>query len=261
MVHDPASEYMVEWSPYAYAYNNPISFIDDDGEMPGPVGALVGILSEYILQVGSDYLGRGRTFQNSLIPDSNDVIDLGIAGGTGFFTGGVGSLIKTAGSGTGRKMFVKIIDEGFDIMINAIQDIAKDYNNTGDFDLTKSFTGALLEGIVSKVLPSSVVDQLEKKLMKKMKISANNVEKYRKRMNNQQNRNKTTRSRTKTKYENSVKDYNNFRNTYIGVKTVNDVFKTMGADALKDTDLYKKTEGEIKKRVGTITVGDLEEIL
>lgn len=35
----------------------------------------------------------------------------------------------------------------------------------------------------------------------------------------------------------------------------------MGADALKDTDLYKKTEGEIKKRVGTITVGDLEEIL
>lgn len=35
----------------------------------------------------------------------------------------------------------------------------------------------------------------------------------------------------------------------------------MGADALKDTDLYKKTEVEIKNRVGTITVGDLEEIL
>jgi beta-glucosidase-like glycosyl hydrolase len=100
------------------------------------------------------------------------------------------------------------------------------------------------------------VDKLENKLMKKMKVSAHKVDKYKKRL--QQKKLSETRKQTAVKRMNEAqKDFKNYNNAYQGVKTVNDAFKSGGTSALTDF-LFKKEATEKKKPKYTITVGELE---
>ena len=49
-VVDPLAEKMSSWSPYAYCFNNPVKYVDEDGELPWLAG-LIGGAIDYAAQV------------------------------------------------------------------------------------------------------------------------------------------------------------------------------------------------------------------
>ncbi|MEH3114025.1 hypothetical protein [Pedobacter terrae] len=99
---DPASDYYPEITPYSYALNDPIGFNDNDGEMPGPVGAIIGIFSDYITQVGANYFIDNKDFKTSLTDIS--YWSLGVAGASGFVSGGISSLTKWSQVALGKRL-------------------------------------------------------------------------------------------------------------------------------------------------------------
>lgn len=252
-VVDPAAEYFPDITPYAYVVNDPIGFIDNDGEMPGPVGAIIGVFSDYITQVGVNYFLEGKSFNTSLTDVS--YWSLAISGASGFATGGISALTKAATSGIGKQALVKTIDFGVDVLVGTVENAVTDYAEKGEFDVWKSITGGLLEAGIGKFIPLKYVDKLESKLAKKMNISAEKMTRYKNRMQNDANRSRSTRARNNRKYAENKKAYESYTKAYAGVKIVNDAYKAGGAEALQNIDLFKKTPETTKKP--TITVGEV----
>nr|WP_317043188.1 RHS repeat-associated core domain-containing protein [Chryseobacterium vrystaatense] len=253
-VIDSAAEYFPEIAPYAYVVNDPIGYIDNDGEMPGPVGAIIGVFSDYITQVGVNYFLEGKNFRTSLTDISG--WSLFISGASGFATGGISALTKAATSGIGKQALVKTIDFGIDVLVGTIENAATDYAEKGEFDIWKSITGGLLEAGIGKFIPLKYVDKLENKLARKMNISAEKMTRYKNRMQNDSNRSRSTRARNNRKYAENKSAYEKYTKAYTGVKIVNDAYKAFGAEALQKIDLFKKTPEETKKP--TVTVGEIK---
>jgi len=252
-VVDAAAEYYPDIAVYAYAVNDPIGFTDNDGEMPGPVGAIIGVLSDYISQVGVNYFVDKKDFRTSLMDVS--YWSLGVSAVSGFATGGISSLSKTLTSGVGKQAFVKVVDFGVDVMVNTVQSAVTNNLETGEFDIWKSFTGGLIEASIGGLLPLKYVDKLEKQLSKKMGVSARKMAKYKNKMKNDSNRSRSTQLRNAKKYNEQAAKYQNYTDALIGVKTVNDAYKVFGTQALMNLDLYKKIENNVRS---TITVGEID---
>jgi hypothetical protein len=220
--------------------------------MPGPVGFVLGAVSDYIGQVGYDYFYNDYDIRTSMTTDIN-FWSIGISGISGAATGGISAIKSTVSSGVGKKIFVKMIDYGVDVLVNTVENAMSDQLKEGDYDFWKSFTGGLIEAGIGNVIPMKYVDKLENKLMRKMNVNANKMKKFKKRMEDQ-NRNKKTRKRNREKYYEAQKQFDNYQNAYRGVKIVNDAFKAGGTSALTDY-LFKK---EPSSPQTTVTVGELE---
>ena len=88
MTPDPLSEKYYGVSPYAFCNNNPVNFVDPDGEFPlfsNIVGGFVSAGVEYGSQVIGNFFSRG--FSVDAFTDV-DLFDIGVAFGEGFITSG-----------------------------------------------------------------------------------------------------------------------------------------------------------------------------
>ncbi|MEH3114026.1 hypothetical protein [Pedobacter terrae] len=158
-------------------------------------------------------------------------------------------------SSIGKKALTKTIDIGVDVLVSTLESAVTNKAETGEFDIWKSFTGGLLEATISGVLPLKYVDKLEKKLAKKMKISATRMNRYKSRMITDGNRSRSTQSRNRRLFDKNKANNENYTKAFIGVKTVNDAYKSLGAEVLQSIDLYKITPS--RKRA-TIEVGQVD---
>ncbi|WP_149526258.1 hypothetical protein [Sphingobacterium hotanense] len=89
-----------------------------------------------------------------------------------------------------------------------------------------------------------------------MNISANKAEKYRRRMASDSHRKKNTQKRNRSKFEEYSKQSSSYTRVYMGVKTVNDAYKSGGAEALQQLDLYFNIPPSLRPiiEVGTPTI-------
>ena len=88
MMPDPLSEKYYGISPYTFCNNNPVNFVDPDGEFPllsNFAGAFVSAGVEYGSQVIGNIFSRG--FSVDVFTDV-DLFDIGVAFGEGFITSG-----------------------------------------------------------------------------------------------------------------------------------------------------------------------------
>lgn len=257
-VHDPASEYLPEYSPYTFTFNDPIGFVDNDGEFPGPSGALIGALADYIGQVAYNYFFDEHLNYNLRASMTNNinVYSIGFSAATGFATGGIDSLKNVITGGVGKQIFKNMINGGIDILVNTIGNTAADYLNTEDgkqYDFWKSLTGGLLSAGLEKVIPIKYVDRLEKKLFKKMNVNVTKIAKITDKIKNLK-RNKTI-YKWQAKLAEAEQNFAKYHDAWSGVKTVNDSYKKFGANSLTN-ELFLKDNSKTKK-VGKLILGEI----
>ena len=88
MTPDPLSEKYYGVSPYAFCNNNPVNFVDPDGEFPflaNFVGGFVSAGVEYGSQVIGNIVSNGFSVESFT---NVDIFDIGVAFGEGFITSG-----------------------------------------------------------------------------------------------------------------------------------------------------------------------------
>ncbi|MEE1215614.1 MAG: RHS repeat-associated core domain-containing protein, partial [Bacteroidaceae bacterium] len=132
---DPLAEKMYSWSPYAYCFNNPMKYVDEEGKLPlfpNLVGGVVGGIVEYGTQVTANMLNNGlslETFYKGV-----DFADVGIATLEGFLTSG-GSIVKRSVLKTGTAMASELVKSSIDIESDGDIRINKTHEIVNDFIL------------------------------------------------------------------------------------------------------------------------------
>ena len=133
-VVDPMAEKMGAWSPYGYCFNNPMKFVDEEGEIPfaaNILGAALGATVEYVGQVAANVLKDNFTLSDLTNVDFGDIL---ISAGEGFITSGA-SAVKNGIA----KASIKI---GAEVLRNAV-DVE---NNSGNLNVS---TNSVQETIVN----------------------------------------------------------------------------------------------------------------
>ncbi len=215
IVLDRLSEDYYFQSPYVYAANNPIIYIDKNGD--GPILGIFGALAGAAVEAGSQVVGAmvtGSSFSEAV--SDIDYADVGIAAveyGLAGLTNGA-SLIVTSQVSEVLQASVDIYSDG------RVETIVGGLNG-GE---TKSLTQATTEYVVGKTignLGKKAGGVIDGSLSKSVKSSKSNLTSKTKSLNKSNNVTGNSNTRSKAKSSNQAfKEFSNAKDTHLGYKAV-----------------------------------------
>ena len=145
---DPLADQYPGISPYAYCNNNPVNFVDPDGEFPLLSNFVGGIVSAGV-EYGSQVIGN--IFSNGFSVESFtnvDVFDIGVAFGEGFIT---------SGTNVARRVITKAAVELTGEIARNTVDIQVGYG-TDHTPIVNSFGDVIVDTIIGVVSEAINVD-------------------------------------------------------------------------------------------------------
>ncbi|WP_394660158.1 toxin TcdB middle/N-terminal domain-containing protein [uncultured Chryseobacterium sp.] len=164
--HNGGSYFWGNNNPYIYTYQNPIKYVDPNGKQ-ALAGALLGAFTEYASIVGGKMVFENKSFSQANDMTWGEVGSIGVAAGFGAVSG-VAKFASWAGSSTGRKILIKMLEVG----LGAVEDVLKQYisNKPGEeVDLTQTLISSLTDLGMGHLLKGS---SLEKHIVKQEKAIA-----------------------------------------------------------------------------------------
>lgn len=173
---DPLAEKAIWTSPYTYCLNNPVIYIDPDGENP-ILGAIIGAFTEYAGIVGSKMLFDDMSFSqaNSSLT-LNDGLDITVAAGfgaaSGAIDGGISKFASWAKSPTNQKILGKLLEVGIASLESSLKQIYKDE----EFDLTSILSGAMMEVGIGSLLKTDAYKDASETASKNANASTKRAE-------------------------------------------------------------------------------------
>ena len=157
----------IPWqSPYIAMDNNPILLNDPKGDCPQCLtGALTGLFTELVTQVGTNMLIKGMSFSEATKSENINKFDLLIAtivgGAEGAATGGVSKFVRFFSKKRNRKIAGLHLEKSVDVVFDMVENIIKKVNHDNDFT-TDDLKNSLYETFVNLGMSSI----LSKKIMK-----------------------------------------------------------------------------------------------
>jgi hypothetical protein len=248
---DPRSEVYSSQSPYIYASDNPVIFIDSNGE--GPILAIIGAIGGALVEASSQVIGgmaTGSSFSEAV--SGIDYADVGFAAaeyGLAGLTNGA-SLIVTSQVSEVLQASVDINKDG------EISTIVGGLNG----GKRKSLTSAGTEYVVGKTMSNlgkKAGDAFDKSVNKSVKTAKNNFVAKTKSLDkaNRVIKNKS-RNRSKAKNPNDAwKEFSTAKDYYLIMKEIQEVGKSKKGKGAKK--LTNAGAGGTTKKV---TSSEVEEV-
>ena len=145
-------EMQIDKSPYAYSWNSPVSLKDPDGDCPWCIGALVGAVTDYGLQVAVN-LAEGKGIGDALTDiDAGSIL---VSAGAGALSGGLSVLSKAK---TGSKLIKLATGEVGEAVVDGVSSVANQLAEDGEVDLVNT----AIDVTVGKVVGKKVGEAAEK---------------------------------------------------------------------------------------------------
>lgn len=231
--HNGGSYFWGNNNPYIYTYQNPIKYVDPNGKQ-ALAGALLGAFTEYASIVGGKMVFENKSFSQANNMTWGEVGSIGVAAGFGAISG-VAKFASWAGSSTGRKILVKMLEVG----LGAVEDVLKQYlsNKPGEeVDLTQTLIASLTDLGMGHLLKGT---SLEKYIAKQEKTIAKAESKIARIQSGVGNaRGKARRIRTQEAIINAA---TKTKNSYEKISKVVNKTATSAASA-ETTGVYKETK-------------------
>jgi hypothetical protein len=252
-----------EFSLYSVQHNNPIVFIDKDGDEPGVFippcvykGAIIGAISELAFEVFDKILLDGQGFTEALTNvDKTDIlVEIAKGAASDCFTSYTSQRLEKMFSGKYRNFTLYCIKVGLEKIEGFTNEVIKDKLNGKPIDLTEKLKSFLSEEIYAAIFTAkpAFVNRIQRKsnkIRKEINKAKENYEKandYRKKANVDNITEK--QSRIYKKQENKYRARGDRHHDNAARRTAKEYTSLMGGSL--GEEMYKRAEREVAKRTG-----------